>query len=188
MFDTKAIMSWLSKLLKSLPEEERKGIHLDLRIPHWKVSSPRQFPSFLRALIELLPQGSIAYLEGGSPRNKLKSFLDKRSIPEVSHLAMGTIWPRPQIFHLPATQENLLALADISEHYAEPEVAIHFHVYKDNRVLLQWYDAFSYPMYISKEIPENKVKEFCVKLSSEYETDTECVEQGTEGDAAKRTP
>ena len=177
-------MSWLSKLFKSVPKEERNGITLDLRVPHWKVSSPKEFPTFLRALIDLIPKGSIVYLEGGSPRKELKVFLDERSIPEVCHVAMGTIWPRPHVFHLPATPENLSAFADISEHYAEPEVAIHFHVYKDDRILLQWYDAFYDPIFISNEVPELKVKEFCTKLSLKYEIDTLGVKQDSGADGA----
>ncbi len=174
-------MSWLSKLFKSVPKEERNGIKLDLRVPTWKVSSPKEFPAFLHALIDLIPNGSIAYLEGGSPRKELKAFLDERSVPEVSHVAMGTIWPRPHVFHLPATPENLSALADISERYAEPEVAIHFHVYKDDQILLQWYDAFCDPIFISNEVPEYNVKEFCTKLSLKYEIDTLGVESGSRG-------
>lgn len=175
-------MSWLSKLLNFVPKEERNGIHLDFQTPQWKVSSPKDFPSLLRALRNLLPQGTILYLEGGTPSKEIKSFLEERSIPEVSHIATGTIWPRPEVFYLPATPENLSDLADISEHYAEPEVAIHLHVYKDNKVLLQWYDAFADPIFISKEISEDQLKGFCDKLSIKYETGSECVEQGAGAD------
>ena len=169
---TEKIMSWLSKLFNFVPKEERDGICLDFSSPHWKVFSPKDFPSFLRALRELIPEGSILYLEGGTPREELKSFLETKSIPEVSHVTMGTIWSRPEVFHLPANSETISELADVAEHYAEPEVAIHFHVYKDNRVLLQWHDAFSDPMFISKEIPKEKVEIFCNTLSVEYEAYT----------------
>jgi hypothetical protein len=161
-------MSWLSKLFKWVPKDEREGIQLDLRVPHWIASSPKEFPAFFRALVDLVPEGAIAYLEGGSPPEDLESFLVEKSVPEVSHVAMGTIWPRPEIFHVPATPENLLRLAEIAEHCAEPEVAIHFHVYKDNRILLQWFDAFDNPVCISKEIPEEKIREFCKKLGIEH--------------------
>ncbi|MHC4797168.1 MAG: hypothetical protein ACYTF1_11035, partial [Planctomycetota bacterium] len=144
-------MSWLSKLLKWVPKDERRGIEFDLRAPHWMISSPKEFPAFFRALIDLFPEGAIAYLEGGCPPEDLESFLKKKSVSELSHVAMGTIWPRLKIFHLPATSENLLHLADIAEYCAEPEVAIHFHVYKGHQILLQWFDSFANPVYISKE-------------------------------------
>ena len=163
-------MSWLSKLFKSVPKCEREGIGLDLHTAHWVVSSPKEFPAFFRALVDLIGDGAIVCLEGGSPSGDLEAFLQEKSVPEVSHVAMGTIWPRPRVFHVPATRENLLRLADIAEHCAEPEVAIHFHVYRDNRVLLEWFDAFADPMNISKDIPEEKIREFCEKLAVEYRT------------------
>ena len=166
-------MSWLSKLFNCVPKEERNGIHLDFRIAHWKLTSPKGFPAFLRALVDLVPEGAVFYLEGGSPLEELENFLKEESVSEISHLEMGTIWPRPKTFHVPATSEVLFRLADIAEHCAEPEVAIHFHVYKDDRVLLQWFDAFSIPIYVSKEIAEEKVRHFCNKLGIEYQTNTE---------------
>ena len=170
-------MNWLARLFNWVPKEERKGIHLDLRVSHWMVSSPKEFPAFLRALVDLLPEGTIAYLEGGSPQEDLESFLKEKSVPELSHVEMGTICPRPRVFHLPATPENLLHLAEIAERCAEREPAIHFHVYKDNQILLEWFDAFFDPMYISKKIPEEKIREFCKKLGTDYQINMEGVEQ-----------
>lgn len=171
-------MSWLSRLIKWVPKEEREGIQLDLHVPHWTASSPKEFAAFFRALVDLVPEGAIAYLEGGSPPEDLQFFLKENPVREPSHVAIGTIWPRPKVFHVPATPENLLRLADIAEHCAEPEIAIHFHVYKDCQVLLQWFDAFADPICISKEIPEEKIREFCKNLGIEYKTSTEGVEQG----------
>jgi len=169
-------MRFLARLFNAVPKEERDGISLDYRVPQWKVSRAKDLPAFLRALVHLLPQDAILYLEGGSPPGRLRQFLDENSIPEQAHVAMGTIWSRPLIFHVSATAANLSQLADIAEHCAEPEVAMHLHVYRDGKVLLQWYDAFSDPFYISKQIPEEKVHEFCDRLSIQYETNTEGVE------------
>ena len=177
--------SWLAKLFRWVPPEEREGIELDLSVPHWRIAVPKDFSAFFRALVHLVPEGAIAYLEDGSPPRELESFLNEKSVSEVSHVAMGTIWPRPRMFHVPATSENLLGLADLAEHCAEPEVAIHFHVYKEDRVLLQWFDAFIDPMYVSAEIPEEKVREFCVRLGIEYQRDTEGVEEDTLTDPDK---
>lgn len=163
-------MKWLSRLFNTVPAEEREGIIMDFRTAHWRVSSPKTFSAFLRALVDIVPDGSIAYLEGGTIPRELETFLNARAVAEVAHVAVGTIWPRPKIFHVPATPDNLLSLADIVEHCAEPEVASHFHVYKDNSLILQWFDAFSDPMYLSKKIAEDKVREFCVRLSVKYDT------------------
>jgi hypothetical protein len=163
-------MSWLSKIFNFVPSEELKGLHIDLSTPVWKVSSPKDFISFLRSLIDMLPQDSIAYFEGGSPTKELRAFFKEKAVPEVSHIAIGTIWPRPEVFHIPATSENLLRLAALTERCAKPQVASHFHIYRNNRILLEWYDAFFDSMFISKEIAEDKIKKFCTSLSVSYET------------------
>ncbi len=175
-------MGFIAKLFNAVPAAERKGISLDYRLPQWKVSKTSELPSFLRALADLVPDGSILYLEGGTPPPTLLTFLKERSVAEQAHVAMSTIWPRPMFFHLPATRENLCALADLAETCATPEAAIHMHVYHAGLVLLQWYDAFSDPFYISKVIPEDKVKAFCGRLSIQYATNQE----GEPGDAVNR--
>ena len=166
-------MGILAKFFNSVPAEERKGINLDVTTPQWKVANGATLPAFLRALADLAPNGSILYLEGGTPPAKLLKFLNEHSIPEQSHVAMGTIWPRPATFHLPAVRENLLTFASLAEHCQTPEVAIHMHLYHQGHVLLQWYDAFFDPFYISKEVSEDMVRKFCETLSINYETDNE---------------
>ena len=172
-------MNWLSKLYNSVPAEKRKGIHLNHNNPQWKIENPKRrcFSELFRALTYLVPPDSIAYFEDGSPGGALKTFFDERSVHEVSHVEMGTISLETPVLHVPASSENLLELAEIAEHYAEPEVAIHFHVYKDDEMLLEWYDAFANPIFVSKELPENKIKEFCNRLSVGYETYMEGFDQ-----------
>jgi hypothetical protein len=120
-------------------------------------------------LPHLLPADSILYLEGGTPLEQFKAFLDANCVPEISHVAMGTIWPKPQAFHLPATPDNLARFADLAERLATPQAAVHLHAYAQGRVLLEWYDAFwKDPFYLSSVIPEDKVRDFCSGLSLTY--------------------
>ena len=51
------------------------------------------------------------------------------------------------------------------ERHATPECAVHLHVHKDNRIILEWHDTFDDPMHISKAIDEEKTKHFCEELS-----------------------
>ena len=82
---------------------------------------------------------------------------------------MGTLWPKPLVDQLPATPENLRSLADLVENCAEPEVALHIHVYRENEVLLQWYDAFTGDsMCLSSAIEEEALRTFCDQLSLKY--------------------
>jgi hypothetical protein len=175
------MFSWLRNLFDTVPPEEMDGILLDFSRPHWEISCPKKgsLPEFLEALEGLLPGGSILYLEGGYPSKKDEAFLRTMSVPEQAHVDIATIWPRPKIFHIPATGENLAELARLAEHRAMPEIAIHLHAYHGDQVLLQLHDAFDIPFYVAGEIPEEKIKEFCGKLGVGYKN----VEKGDESPA-----
>ena len=72
------------------------------------------------------------------------------------------------MFHLPIAVENIKKLSELSDSCAEPEVAVHAHVYRNHKLLLQWYDAFADPMLISSEIKENKINAFAEALQVNY--------------------
>jgi hypothetical protein len=106
-------MGILAKLFNATPHEQLKGVSLG-KNARWEVSPTRDFPLLLEALPKILPQGSILYLEGGTPPKEIGAFLDSHCVPEETHLAMGTIWPKPQAFHLPATTHNMVELAKLA--------------------------------------------------------------------------
>jgi hypothetical protein len=47
-------------------------------------------------------------------------------------------------------------------------LALHFHVYRAGKVLLEWHDAFGQPMLLAGSIPEKKVKSFVDALNMSY--------------------
>lgn len=124
-------MKWLYKLFNAATPDEQKGIFL--KNPKWEISPIRDMPAFLRALDNLIPEGSVLYFEGGSPDAEIRSYFDARKYPNPTKIALGTIWPRPLSYHVPFTAENTTELADIMEHHATPEGSVHFHVYKDDK-------------------------------------------------------
>ena len=160
-------MGWLARLLGATPAEQLNGISLDTTLPYWELEGKTTFPDLLRSLNSgLLPPNAILYFEGGSPIDKrLVDFFEKRSIQPQVHVAVGTIWPKPHWYHVPAKSDNLLDLAVIAEDCAEPELAIHFHAYAGDTVLLQWHDAFDIPMLLSGKLPESSVKAFAQSLA-----------------------
>lgn len=159
------VMGLLAKIFGAVPREEMGGIHLDITRPFWEVSGRTDFPSLLSALPDLLPGDSILYFEGGSPRGHLLEFLQEHSVPERAHVAYGTIWPRPRVFHVPASPQTMIRLAELTRSCADPELAVHFHVYWASSVLLEWHDAFTQPMLLSGDLPEQKVRRFAGRLS-----------------------
>ena len=161
-------MGWLAKLFGIVPREERAGIQLDTTQGYWELLGPKTFSELLRALDGWLPEGAILYFEGGSPDQEIERFMAAHAIPERAHLAMGTLWPRPKVFHVPATPATLTKLAELMEHHAEPEPAIHFHVYRNDSVLLEWYDAFCDPMCINGNLAEEQIRALADRLGTEY--------------------
>lgn len=155
------------------PDTGQSIIHMDPKTARWKVSGIRDLPAFLRALVDLAPPDSMLCLEDGAPSDELRRFLEQHSVPVRASPAAGTLWPRPVRYHLPATRELLLSLADHTEHCATVEAAVHLHLFRADRVVLQWYDAFLDPLLLSKELPEYQVRKFCGELSVPYETDLE---------------
>lgn len=161
-------MGILAKLFNATPCEQLKGVSLG-KNAHWEVSPSRDFPLLLEALPKILPPGSILYLEGGTPPKEIEAFLHSHCAPEETHLAMGTIWPKPQAFHLPATAENLAKLANLAEQGPAMQIAVHLHVFHQGKVLLEWYDAFwKDPLYLSEVVVEDRLKDFCSSLSLAY--------------------
>ena len=164
-------MGLIAKILNSVLKNKSRDNPFDLwRKDCWEVSGPKDFPSFFRGLIGFLPEGAIMRFESGCPSGELATFFASNSIPEKIPIPKGTIWPKPQVFNVPATDQNLLELSELTEKYAEPEVAIHFHIYLNDYVLIGWHDAFLFddPMYVSKKIPEDKIAIFCDSLSMTY--------------------
>jgi hypothetical protein len=161
-------MGWLAKIFRAVPEPS--GISLNCDQPFWGVWGMTDFPNLLRALMNLLPEDSILYFEDGHPDKWLKDFLVARAIQEQVHIVRVTSWPRPLIFHIPATLQNIIALGQELEDCASFDLAMHFLVYQHGRVLLEWYDAFfdDQPMLLSGEFPEDKVRELSAALSMKY--------------------
>jgi hypothetical protein len=175
-------MGLLAKIFGAVSRDEMRGICLDMGRPFWEASGKTDFASLLMALPELLPEECVLYFEGGWPSGELLKFLQEHSVPERAHVAYGTIWPKPSVFHLPATLKTMSRLAELMGSCADPELAIHFHVYRDQCVLLEWHDAFTQPMLLSGELSEQTVRRFAEALHMSYKRG---VEPGAAPDPAR---
>ena len=51
------------------------------------------------------------------------TFLQGHQIPERAHVAYGTIWPKPRVFHVIATAETMARLSELMRSCASPELA-----------------------------------------------------------------
>ena len=162
------IGAWLARLVHAVPSEEMVGAQLEG--PFWEVRHRGvDHAEFLRKIPELVAEGSVLILEGGSPSSQLQGFLREHAIAPSTKVARGTVWPRAAIVHLPASAQVLRGLADHAEHCAYPEICTHLHVHSNGRVVVQWYDAFAAPCYVSKELPAERLETFCAELQTSYQ-------------------
>ncbi len=157
-------MSLLGKLLNAVFRPELGGMSLNLAEPFWELSGETNFPSLFAALPILLPAGCVLYLEGGYPEDGLLKFLQTHEAQDTVKIASGTVWPKPKVFHLPATSSVLDRLTKLTQSCAEPEVAAHFHVYCGQAVLLEWHDVFTQPALISGRLPGENIRRFAERL------------------------
>ena len=159
-------MGWIAKLLGAASKDERGGARFSAA-PAWSVGPIKDAEAFFRALPTFLPTSAILYLEGVYAEDVI-AFLRHHPIAHPLKLALGTIWPRPNYFHIPITSETMAELAKLAEKHAEPEIATHIHAYHNDHILLEWHDAFSNPVRISTTFSEARVRDFCESLHCAY--------------------
>jgi hypothetical protein len=157
----------MSRVLNAVPPEEMEGLHLTG--PSWEVPGKHlDHSAFLRSLPVLVGTDAVLFLEGGAHPSDIKQFLKSHCV-DGPKIARGTIWPRAEIFHVPARADVLQDLADLADHCASPELCNHLHVYRQDVVLLEWHDAFADPFFVSKKVPLQNLQSFCETLSLTYQ-------------------
>lgn len=161
-------MGWIARFIRGAHRNRRNGLRLPEGSLHWHVGGPRTFSALFRALDGWLPDDAILCFEAGHPDAEIKSFMAQFAIPERGQVALGTLWPSANAFHVPA-KGVMAQLAELMERHAEPELAVHFHVYRSEDLLLEWYDAFSEdPLRINGSIPEEQVRTLAAALGTPF--------------------
>ncbi len=152
-------MSFLSRLLGYATKQEVAGASLG-RGERWVVAPTRDAAALLRSLSILFPADAFAYFEGTTEEH-FAAWLAAHSVASPLKVAYGTIWPKPDFYHLPLRSELLNEAADLVDRNGISLPAVHFHVHNGERVLLEWHDAFcSDPMYLAASLARDRVEEF----------------------------
>ena len=141
-------------------------------ISEGKVDSTR----FVDLLIDTLPEATTFYIEISVylPGNKIDSDVEnlfEKFRQEGLYLPDSqTIWPKSKsrYYRCEFSEAFLKELSELTQNHAEPELFDHMFIYQNETCLLKWPDAFSNCMWISKEIPEGRVKKFADKLGLPY--------------------
>jgi hypothetical protein len=132
----------------------------------WKVSGVRTAEDFFRAVSLLVPDATHMFLEG-SPDPDVEVLL-KDGADVADYVApVGTIWSWPsknRRFSVRASPELFIRLSEAAQHHAEPEICDHVHFYRGQEALVQWFDAFSDPLLVSKSVDRERVERFAAAV------------------------
>jgi hypothetical protein len=131
----------------------------------WKISGVRTAEEFFRALCLLVPDASHMFLEG-TPDQDIEAVLSEAEADDYS-APVGTIWSWPQRnlrFSVRVSSELFDRLSEAAAHHAEPEICSHVHFYRGSEALVQWFDAFSDPLLVSKSVPRERVERFAAAV------------------------
>lgn len=159
-------MGFLAKWLGIVPKEERDGLRLD-EPEFWEVGSTYEAGDLMRALANLLPDDANVYFEA-TEEPEVRTFLEHHPATETTDIALGTVWPRPDQHHMPATRENLSTLAKLIDELEAP-LCCHLHAYAGDRMILEWYDAFeNMPIRVSGSVEEQRIRAFAAALDRDY--------------------
>jgi hypothetical protein len=102
------------------------------------------------------------FLEG-SPDPDIEALLADAADDIVYAAPVGTTWSWPQKnqrFSVRASSELFVRLSEAASGHAEPEICSHVHFYRGQEALVQWFDAFSDPLLVSKSIARDRVERF----------------------------
>jgi hypothetical protein len=139
-----------------------------LFVSGWEVAGVSSAEKFFPTLTETLPLPVNLCFEGTRISPDVQVLLASSAVTPSLQIPPGTIWPKPSVFHVRATEQFLHQLGALAGKHAESEICDHFHAYADGHGLMQWYDAFDLPLLIDESIAEANVQNFCRKLGGRY--------------------
>ena len=111
----------------------------------------------LRAIDEAMPKDAVLYLEGTDFAPDVVTFLESRPAQDRREIKAHTLWPKPKVFRLPLTGDNLVEFRNLAENHAEPEVGDHLVVYRGEEVLLWAHDAGYGYVRVARDLSESIV-------------------------------
>ena len=134
----------------------------------WEVTGINRADKFFAALTTILPPAANLCFEGTSIAPDIRTLLASNVVASTFKIPLGTVWPKPKLFHVHATEQFVRELAALAKAHAEPEICDHFYAYKDSRGLMQWHDAFDDPLLIDESIVEKNLQAFCRLVGAHY--------------------
>jgi hypothetical protein len=152
-------MAWLDRLLSAVFQKHLAGHRLEdpnpiaLRLPH----EPARF---IRALPELAGPSAFLYCEG-TTEGYVADWLKDHCVEPRLKIALGTLMPPSDTYHIPLQPDLLTEFAILIDARRILVPVIHVHLYDDDRVMLEWHDAFGDdPVLLSHRLPLERIRAF----------------------------
>ena len=158
----------------------REPLNLLMDGPHWRVPKADRddvdFSEFFRALPELSPPDSFLALAGGSWSREVREAVSRVAV----NLGDGT--PElPGDFEraassradgdaiVPITDGQMETFAQLADHHASMEIAMHMAAFTSDGPWLEWFDATGDPISISFVITEESVARFANRIGRKFD-------------------
>ena len=117
----------------------------------------------------LLDGSEVVFLEGTCIAKEAQKLYKSYECTTEYLPAKGIIWPSSKTYSCKATASFFQGLENLADNHAEPELFTHFHVYKGNHRFLEWWDAFSDPIFLSGSVSEGDVYNFAATMGLKVE-------------------
>jgi hypothetical protein len=123
---------------------------------------------FFRLLLKYFPDATTFFAEGTVIETDVVECY-KRHIEDGGFLpGAQTIFPRSKKFRCKFSEAFINEIADLSELHAEPELLDHLFLYKDDKPILLWHDAFANAILVSRSVSEDVISSFASELGLKY--------------------
>ncbi len=125
---------------------------------------------FFDLMKETFPEATTVYIEGTSIESDVRVLFEEFSQNGPYLPKSQTIWPKAEFYRCVFSKEFWNKLSSLAQNHADPELLDCLFLYRNETPLMEWPDAFSYCIWISMEISENRAKAFAgmLGLSCKY--------------------
>ena len=96
------------------------------------------------------------------------SFYLKHATAHLTAVACDTVFPVPEVYHIDATPDVVIGIADLVSRRPIKELFDHVKGYRHGRVIFTFHDAFKGSFLVANSVPEAKVSAFCEVLQVSY--------------------
>ena len=136
----------------------RKGEKVEDNFYH--ISGKIDSSKFFELLGCCFKDATTLFIEGTSIAKDVLNIY-KDNLQEGNYLPKdGTIFPKSTKLRCKYSLELMNKLASVAESHAGAEMCDHLHIYKNDEPLIEWMDAFSGEIQISKSVNEETVAQF----------------------------